>query len=70
VKDGEKDESLWEEILEDIFNRKAIKTKYCGRTVFYFQFGPPHASHFMGHNYKDQYIITSTKKDSFVGMGA
>jgi hypothetical protein len=70
VKDGEKDENLWDEILEEIFNKKAIETKYCGRMVFYFQFGPLHASHFMGCNYKDQYIITSTKKNLFSRMGA
>jgi hypothetical protein len=70
VKDREKDENHWEEILEEIFNKKAIETKYCSRIVFYFQFRPPHASHFMGRNYKDQYIITSTKKDLFSGKGA
>jgi hypothetical protein len=56
--------------LEAIFNSKAVETKYYGRTVFYFQFGPPHASHFMGHNWKDQYIIASSKKELFGGMGA
>jgi hypothetical protein len=30
VKDGEKDVDLWEEILETIFNSKAVETKYCG----------------------------------------
>jgi hypothetical protein len=61
VKDGEKDINLWEEILEAIFHSKAVETKYCGRTVFDFQFGPLHASHFMGCNWKDQYIITPRK---------
>jgi hypothetical protein len=70
VKDGEKDVDLWEEILETIFNSKAVETKYCGQTVFYFQFGLPHAAHFMGHNWKDQYIIASSKKELFSGMGA
>jgi hypothetical protein len=70
VKDGEKDSHLWEEILEAIFHSKAVETKYCGRTVFYFQFGAPHASHFMGRNWKDQYIIASSKKELFSGMGA
>jgi hypothetical protein len=50
VKDSKKDIDLWEEILEAIFHSKAVETKYCGRTVFYFQFGPLHASHFMGRN--------------------
>jgi hypothetical protein len=70
VKDSEKDSNLWEEILEAIFHSKAVKTKYCRRTVFYFQFGALHASHFMGHNWKDQYIIASSKKELFSGMGA
>jgi hypothetical protein len=70
VKDSEKNINLWEEILEAIFHSKAVKTKYCGRTVFYFQFRPPHASHFMGSNWKDQYIIASSKKELFSGMGA
>jgi hypothetical protein len=70
VKDSEKDIDLWEEILEAIFHSKAVETKYCGRTVFYFQFRPPHASHFMGHNWKDQYIIASSKKELFSRMGA
>jgi hypothetical protein len=70
VKDGEKDIDLWEEILEAIFHSKVVETKYCGRTVFYFQFGPLHASHFMGRNWKDQYIIASSKKELFSGMGA
>jgi hypothetical protein len=69
VKDSEKDIDLWEEILETIFNSKAAETKYSGRTVFYFQFGSPHAPHFMGHNWKDKYIITASKKDLFNGMG-
>jgi hypothetical protein len=69
VKDGEKDIDLWEEILETIFNSKAAETKYCGQTVFYFQFRPPHATHFMGRNWKDKYIIASSKKDLFSGMG-
>jgi hypothetical protein len=70
VKDGKKDINLWEEILETIFNSKAAETKYWGRTVFYFQFRPPpHTTHFMGCNWKDKYIITSSKKDLFSGMG-
>jgi hypothetical protein len=69
VKDGEKDIDLWEEILETIFNSKAAETKYSGCTVFYFQFGSLHAPHFMGHNWKDKYIITASKKDLFNGMG-
>jgi hypothetical protein len=36
VKDGEKDIDLWEEILETVFNNKAAKTKYSGRTVLRF----------------------------------
>jgi hypothetical protein len=70
VKDSKKDIDLWEEILETIFHSKAVKTKYCGRTVFYFQFGPPHTSHFMGRNWKDRYIIASSKKELFSRMGA
>jgi hypothetical protein len=69
VKDSEKDIDLWEEILETIFNSKAAETKYCGRTVFYFQFRPPHTAHFMGRNWKDKHVITSSKKDLFSGMG-
>jgi hypothetical protein len=69
VKDGEKDIDLWEEILETIFNSKAAETKYCGQTVFYFQFGPPHTAHFMVCNWKDKYIIASSKKDLFSKMG-
>jgi hypothetical protein len=69
VKDGEKDIDLWEEILETIFNSKAAETKYSGCTVFYFQFGSQHAPHFMGHNWKDKYIIAASKKDLFSGMG-
>jgi hypothetical protein len=70
VTDSEKDIDLWEEILEAIFHSKAVETKYCGRTVFYFQFRPPHASHFMGCSWKDQYIITSSKKELFSRTGA
>jgi hypothetical protein len=70
IKDGEKDKNLWDEILEEIFNKKAVDTKYCGQTVYYLQFRPSHTSHFMGHNYKDQYIIASSKKKLFSGMGA
>jgi hypothetical protein len=70
VKDSKKDIDLWEEILEAIFHSKAVETKYCGRTVFYFQFRPLHASHFIGRNWKDQYIIASSKKELFSGMGA
>jgi hypothetical protein len=69
VKDSEKDIDLWEEILETIFNSKAAETKYSGHTVFYFQFRSPHAPHFMGHNWKDKYIIAASKKDLFNGMG-
>jgi hypothetical protein len=69
VKDSEKDINLWEEILEAIFHSKAVETKYCGKTVFYFQFRPLHASHFMGCNWKDQYIIASSKKELFGRMG-
>jgi hypothetical protein len=69
VKDSEKDIDLWEEILETIFNSKAAETKYSGCTVFYFQFGSPHAPHFMGRNWKDKYIITTSKKDLFSRMG-
>jgi hypothetical protein len=70
IKDGEKDKNLWDEILEEIFNKKAVDTKYCGQTVYYLQFRLPHASHFTGCNYKDQYIIASSKKELFSGMGA
>jgi hypothetical protein len=70
IKDGEKDKNLWDEILEEIFNKKAVDTKYCGRTVYYLQFGPPHAPHFMGCNFKDQFIIASSKKELFSRMGA
>jgi hypothetical protein len=69
VKDSEKDIDLWEEILETIFNSKAAETKYSGCTVFYFQFGSPHAPHFLGRNWKDKYIIAASKKDLFNGMG-
>jgi hypothetical protein len=69
VKDGEKDIDLWEEILETLFNSKAAETKYSGRTVFYYQFGSPHAPHFMGRNWRDKYIIATSKKDLFNGMG-
>jgi hypothetical protein len=69
VKDGKKDIDLWEEILETIFNSKAAETKYLGCTVFYFQFGSPHALHFMGCNWKDKYIIAASKKDLFSRMG-
>jgi hypothetical protein len=69
VKDSEKDIDLWEEILETLFNSKAAETKYLGHTVFYFQFGSPHAPHFLGHNWKDKYIIATSKKDLFNGMG-
>jgi hypothetical protein len=69
IENGEKDKELWEDILEEIFNKKAIDTKYCGRTVYYLQFGPPHAPHFMGHNIKDQFILASSKKELFSGMG-
>jgi hypothetical protein len=69
VKDGEKDIDLWEEILETIFNSKAPETKYSGCTIFYFQFGSLHTPHFMGHNWKDKYIIAASKKDLFNGMG-
>jgi hypothetical protein len=69
VKDGEKDIDLWEEILETLFNSKAAETKYSGRTVFYFQFGSPHAPHFLGCNWKDKYITAASKKDLFNGMG-
>jgi hypothetical protein len=69
VKDSKKDIDLWEEILETIFNSKAAETKYSGQTVFYFQFRFLHAPHFMGHNWKDKYIITASKKDLFSGMG-
>jgi hypothetical protein len=68
VKDGEKDIDLWEEILETLFNNKAAKTKYAGRMVFYYQFGSPHAPHFLGRNWKDKYIIAASKKDLFNGM--
>jgi hypothetical protein len=70
VKDSKKDSDLWEEILEAIFHSKVVKTKYCRRTVFYFQFRAPHASHFIGCNWKDQYIIASSKKELFSRMGA
>jgi hypothetical protein len=69
VKDSKKDTDLWEEILETIFNSKAAETKYSGRTIFYFQFRSLHAPHFMGHNWKDKYIIAVSKKDLFSGMG-
>jgi hypothetical protein len=69
VKDGKKDIDLWEEILETLFNTKAAETKYSGRMVFYYQFGSPHAPHFLGHNWKDKYIIAASKKDLFNGMG-
>jgi hypothetical protein len=69
VKDGEKDIDLWEEILETLFNNKAAETKYVGRMVFYYQFGSPHAPHFLGCNWKDKYIIATSKKDLFNGMG-
>jgi hypothetical protein len=55
--------------LETIFNSKAAETKYCGWTVFYFQFGPPYATHFMGRNRKDKYIIAYSKKDLFSRRG-
>jgi hypothetical protein len=69
VEGGEKDMDLWEEILETLFNSKAAETKYSGRTVFYYQFGSPHAPHFMGRNWRDKYIIAASKKDLFNGMG-
>jgi hypothetical protein len=69
VKDGEKDIDLWEEILETIFNSKAAETKYSGHTLFYFQFRSLHAPHFVGRNWKDKYIIATSKKDLFSGMG-
>jgi hypothetical protein len=56
--------------LEEIFNKKAVNTKYCGWTVYYLQFSPPHAPHFMERNVKDQFIIASAKKKLFSGMGA
>jgi hypothetical protein len=69
VKDGEKDIDLWEEILETLFNSKAAETKYSGHTVFYYQFGSLHAPHFLGRNWKDKYIIATSKKDLFNRMG-
>jgi hypothetical protein len=69
IENGEKNKDLWEEILEEIFNKKSIDTKYCGQMVYYLQFGPPHAPHFMGCNVKDQFIIASSKKELFSGMG-
>jgi hypothetical protein len=68
IENGEKDKDLWEEILEEIFNKKAVDIKYCGQTVYYLQFGPPHAPHFMGCNVKDQFILASSKKELFSRM--
>jgi hypothetical protein len=69
IENGEKDKDLWENILEKLFNKKAMDTKYCGQTVYYLQLGPLHAPHFMGCNIKDQFIITSFKKELFSEMG-
>jgi hypothetical protein len=69
IENGEKNKDLWEDILEEIFNKKAIDTKYCGQMVYYLHFSPPHAPHFMGCNVKDQFIIASSKKELFSGMG-
>jgi hypothetical protein len=69
IENGKKDKELWEDILEEIFNKKAIDTKYCGQTVHYLQFSLPHAPHFMGRNVKDQFILASSKKELLSRMG-
>jgi hypothetical protein len=68
LKDSEKDEGYWDEIINKIFHISVMEAKYCEQPCCYIQLGPPNTSHFIGRNSHDNYLIASTKKGLLFAM--